>query len=154
MVTAASTADVAVILADASAGLVEQTRRHAAVTGLLGVGHVVLAVNKMDLVDWSEAVFDDVAEEFAILADAVGIASVVPIPISALKGDNVVDRSTEMGWYSGPTLLEHLETVELAPPEAGVDGWPPARAVGHPPRRRPPLRRAGRGRGAASRATT
>jgi len=122
MVTAASTADVAVILADASAGLVEQTRRHAAVTGLLGVGHVVLAVNKMDLVDWSESVFDEVAEQFAILADAVGIGSVVPIPISALKGDNVVDRSIEMGWYSGPTLLEHLERVELAPPEAGVTG--------------------------------
>jgi sulfate adenylyltransferase large subunit len=122
MVTAASNADVAVILADASAGLVEQTRRHAAVTGLLGVSHVVLAVNKMDLVDWSEAVFDDVAEQFAVLADAVGIPSVVPIPISALRGDNVVDRSTDMGWYSGPTFLEHLETVELVPPEAGTTG--------------------------------
>jgi sulfate adenylyltransferase large subunit len=115
MVTAASTADVAVILADASAGLVEQTRRHAVITGLLGVGHVVLAVNKMDLVDWSEDAFDVVAEEFAVLADAVGITSVVPIPISALRGDNVADRSTEMGWYSGPTLLEHLEMVEVVP---------------------------------------
>jgi sulfate adenylyltransferase subunit 1 len=129
MVTAASTADVAVILADASAGLVEQTRRHAAVTGLLGVGHVVLAVNKMDLVDWSESVFDDVAEEFAVLADAVGIESVVPIPISALRGDNVVDRSTEMGWYMGPTFLEHLETVELTPPSSGTGGRLPVQWV-------------------------
>ncbi len=122
MVTAASNADVAVILADASAGLVEQTRRHAAVTGLLGVGHVVLAVNKMDLVDWSEDAFDVVAEEFAVLADAIGIPSVVPIPISALRGDNVADRSTDMGWYSGPTLLEHLETVELVPPGSSAVG--------------------------------
>ena len=122
MVTAASTADVAVILADASAGLVEQTRRHAVITGLLGVGHVVLAVNKMDLVDWSEDAFDGVAEEFAVLADAVGITSVVPIPISALRGDNVADRSTEMGWYSGPTLLEHLEMVEVVPPGSSAVG--------------------------------
>ena len=116
MVTAASTADVAVILADARAGLVEQTRRHAAVTGLLGVGHVVLAVNKMDLVGWSEDAFDQVAQDFAVLADAVGIDDVTPIPISALCGDNVVDRSTEMGWYGGPTLLEHLESVAVVPP--------------------------------------
>src|SRR6185312_10302672 len=88
----------------------------------LGVNHVVLAVNKMDLVDWSEDAFDVVAEEFAVLADAVGIPSVVPIPISALRGDNVADRSTEMGWYSGPTLLEHLEMVELVPPGSSAVG--------------------------------
>jgi sulfate adenylyltransferase large subunit len=115
MVTAASTADVAVILVDARAGLVEQTRRHACVTGLLGVDHVILAVNKMDLVDWSEDRFDELAEEFAVLADAAGIRSVAPIPISALRGDNVVEPSVEMGWYSGPTLLDHLEDVELSP---------------------------------------
>ncbi len=122
MVTAASTADVAVILVDARAGLVEQTRRHACVTGLLGVRHVVLAVNKMDLVDWSEDAFDAVAEEFAVLADAVGIPAVIPIPISALQGDNVVDRSIEIGWYSGPTLLEHLESVEIAAPAGAAVG--------------------------------
>jgi sulfate adenylyltransferase large subunit len=122
MVTAASTADVAVILVDASAGLVEQTRRHACVTGLLGVHHVVLAVNKMDLVDWSEDAFDAVAEEFAVLADAVGISAVTPIPISALRGDNVVDRSTEIGWYAGPTLLEHLETVDIESPAGAATG--------------------------------
>ncbi|HEY1279202.1 MAG TPA: GTP-binding protein [Acidimicrobiales bacterium] len=122
MVTAASTADVAVILVDARAGLVEQTRRHACVTGLLGVGHVVLAVNKMDLVDWSEDAFDAVAEEFAVLADAVGIGTVTPIPISALQGDNVVDRSTDIGWYGGPTLLEHLETVEMVAPAGAAVG--------------------------------
>jgi sulfate adenylyltransferase large subunit len=122
MVTAASTADVAVILVDASAGLVEQTRRHACVTGLLGVQHVVLAVNKMDLVDWSEDAFDAVAEEFAVLADAVGIGAVTPIPISALRGDNVVDRSTEIGWYAGPTLLEHLETVDVVAPAGAATG--------------------------------
>jgi sulfate adenylyltransferase subunit 1 len=120
MVTAASTADVAVILVDARSGLVEQTRRHACVTGLLGVSHVVLAVNKMDLVDWSEDAFDAVAEEFAVLADAVGISAVTPIPISALRGDNVVDRSTEIGWYAGPTLLEHLEAVDIAAPAGGA----------------------------------
>jgi sulfate adenylyltransferase subunit 1 len=101
---------------------VEQTRRHACVTGLLGVGHVVLAVNKMDLVGWSEDAFDAVAEEFAVLADGAGISAVVPIPMSALLGDNVVDRSTEMGWYGGPTLLEHLETVPVVPPHAGPIG--------------------------------
>jgi sulfate adenylyltransferase subunit 1 (EFTu-like GTPase family) len=111
-----------VILVDARAGLVEQTRRHACVTGLLGVDHVVLAVNKMDLVDWSEDAFDAVAEQFAVLADAVGIASVTPIPISALRGDNVVDRSTDIGWYGGPTLLEHLERVEMAAPAAAAVG--------------------------------
>jgi sulfate adenylyltransferase large subunit len=122
MVTAASTADVAVILVDARAGLVEQTRRHACVTGLLGVDHVILAVNKMDLVDWSEDRFDELAEEFAVLADAAGIRSVAPIPISALRGDNVVEPSTEMGWYSGPTLLDHLEDVELPPRGAAAVG--------------------------------
>jgi sulfate adenylyltransferase subunit 1 len=122
MVTAASTADVAVILVDARAGLVEQTRRHACVTGLLGVDHVILAVNKMDLVDWSEDRFDELAEEFAVLADAAGIRSVAPIPISALRGDNVVEPSTEMGWYSGPTLLDHLEDVELSPRGAAAVG--------------------------------
>jgi sulfate adenylyltransferase subunit 1 len=113
MVTAASNADVAVILVDVTHGVVEQTRRHACVAGLLGVGHVVLAVNKMDLVGWAESAFDEVAQDFACLAEAVGTRSVRPIPLSARRGDNVVDRSTDMGWYTGPTLLEHLETVEV-----------------------------------------
>jgi sulfate adenylyltransferase large subunit len=130
MVTAASTADVAVILVDARAGLVEQTRRHACVTGLLGVDHVILAVNKMDLVDWSEDRFDEVAEEFAVVADGAGIRSVAPIPISALRGDNVVEPSVEMGWYSGPTLLDHLEALELsARGDAAVGGRLPVQWV-------------------------
>ncbi len=151
MVTAASTADVAVILVDARAGLVEQSRRHACVAGLLGVGHVVLAVNKMDLVDWSEDAFDAVAEEFAVLADAVGITDVTPIPLSALRGDNVVDRSTEMGWYSGPTFLEHLETVEVAAVgDASIGARLPVQwVIRHD--RRPAVRRPGGGRGAADR---
>ena len=137
MVTAASTADVAVILADAPPGLVEQTRRHAAVTGLLGVGHVVLAVNKMDLVDWSEDVFDAIAEEFAVLADAVGIDSVVPIPISALRGDNVVDRSTEMG---GPPARSSSTSSRWSwRRRSGIHGRPAPGAVGDPPRGRAAL---------------
>ena len=118
MVTGASNADLAVILLDAVNGLTDQTRRHAAVTALLGIRYVVLAVNKMDLVNWSEARFDELAGEFDVLAVRLGIAHVQPIPISALLGDNVVDRSLDGAWYEGPTLLEHLETV---PVEAGED---------------------------------
>ncbi|WP_299538435.1 sulfate adenylyltransferase subunit 1 [uncultured Streptomyces sp.] len=111
MVTGASTAELTVILVDARNGVVEQTRRHAAISALLRVPHVVFAVNKMDLVGYLEPVFTAITEEFAAYADALGIPEVTAIPISALTGDNVVDRSTTMSWYSGPTVLEHLETV-------------------------------------------
>jgi sulfate adenylyltransferase large subunit len=113
MVTGASTADLAVVLVDASAGLLEQTRRHAAIAATLGIPRVVLAVNKMDLVDWAEERFDELAEEFACFADPLGFAAITPIPLSALHGDNVVDRSSTAGWYAGPTLLGHLEEVPV-----------------------------------------
>ncbi|MDQ1645275.1 MAG: sulfate adenylyltransferase subunit 1 [Cryptosporangiaceae bacterium] len=113
MVTGASTADVAVVLVDARHGLVEQSHRHAAVAALLRVGHVVLAVNKMDLVHFAEEVYDGIVADFDVLASQLGIGSVTAIPLSALHGDNVVEPSGNLGWYAGPTLLEHLETVPV-----------------------------------------
>jgi sulfate adenylyltransferase subunit 1 len=113
MVTGASTAELAVVLVDARNGVVEQTRRHAAVAALLRVPHVVLAVNKMDLVDYAEPVFAAIAQEFGAYAASLGIDDVTAIPISALAGDNVVEASATMDWYGGPTLLEHLETVPV-----------------------------------------
>lgn len=111
MVTGASTAELAVVLVDARNGVVEQTRRHAAVAALLRVPHVVLAVNKMDLVAYAEPVFAAIAEEFTAYAASLGVPEITAIPISALAGDNVVEPSAHMDWYHGPTVLEHLETV-------------------------------------------
>ncbi|GAB2921788.1 sulfate adenylyltransferase subunit 1 [Streptomyces mayteni] len=113
MVTGASTAELAIILVDARHGVVEQTRRHAAVAALLRVPHVVLAVNKMDLVGYAEPVFATIAAEFTDYADSLGVPEVTAIPISALAGDNVVTPSATMDWYGGPTVLEHLETVPV-----------------------------------------
>lgn len=113
MVTGASTAELAVVLVDARNGVVEQTRRHAAVAALLRVPHVVLAVNKMDLVDYAEPVFAAIAEEFTTYAASLGVPEITAIPISALAGDNVVSPSAHMDWYGGPTVLEHLETVPV-----------------------------------------
>ncbi|MEU9043792.1 MULTISPECIES: GTP-binding protein [unclassified Kitasatospora] len=113
MVTGASTAELAVVLVDARNGVVEQTRRHAAVAALLRVPHVVLAVNKMDLVDYAEPVFAAIAAEFTAYAASLGVGDVLAVPISALAGDNVVEPSAHMDWYGGPTLLEHLETVPV-----------------------------------------
>jgi sulfate adenylyltransferase subunit 1 len=113
MVTGASTAELTVILIDARNGVVEQTRRHAALAALLRVPHVVLAVNKMDLVDYQEPVFAAIAEEFTAYALELGVPEVTAIPISALAGDNVVEPSANMDWYGGPTVLEHLETVPV-----------------------------------------
>ncbi|MFF8411745.1 sulfate adenylyltransferase subunit 1 [Streptomyces omiyaensis] len=112
MVTGASTAQVAVVLVDARHGVVEQTRRHAAVAALLNVPHVVLAVNKMDLVGYAEDVFARIADEFTEYGRALGIAAMTAIPVSALRGDNVAQPSGRMDWHTGPTLLEHLETVD------------------------------------------
>jgi sulfate adenylyltransferase subunit 1 len=112
MVTGASTAELTVILVDARNGVVEQTRRHAAIAALLRVPHVVLAVNKMDLVGYRESVFAAVAKEFTAYAAELGVAEVTAIPISALAGDNVVDHSARMPWYGRPTVLEHLESVQ------------------------------------------
>jgi sulfate adenylyltransferase large subunit len=114
MVTGASTADVAVILVDARKGVIEQTRRHSYITAMLDLPHVVYAVNKMDLVEFSEERFDEIARELAELSSVLGLHDTRPIPVSALQGDNVVERTEAMPWYAGPTLLEYLETVELA----------------------------------------
>src|ERR1041385_1544477 len=108
MVPGASTAELGIVLVDARQGVVEQTRRHAYILSILRVPHAVVAVNKMDLVDWSQERFDEIAAEL----DALGLVDMVVIPSSALQGDNVVDRSEHMPWYDGPVLLEHLETVE------------------------------------------
>ncbi|MFR0356636.1 sulfate adenylyltransferase subunit 1 [Streptomyces sediminimaris] len=113
MVTGASTAELTVILVDARNGVVEQTRRHAAIAALLRVPHVVLAVNKMDLVGYREPVFAAIAEEFAGHAAELDLPGFTPVPVSALVGDNVVERSAHMDWYRGPALLEHLETVPV-----------------------------------------
>jgi sulfate adenylyltransferase subunit 1 len=110
-VTGASTAELAVVLVDARNGLVEQTRRHLAVAAFLRVPHVVLAVNKMDLVDFDEPTFRRLESEFAVVARSLGVPDVVSVPVSALHGDNVAARSPHTQWYRGPTLLEHLETV-------------------------------------------
>jgi sulfate adenylyltransferase subunit 1 len=111
-VTGASTADVAVILVDARTGVVEQTKRHAAVAALLRVQHVVLAVNKMDLVGYAEEVFDRIVTDFAAAAASLKLETFTPIPVAALAGDNVVDRSEHMAWYTGTSLLEYLEEVQ------------------------------------------
>ena len=113
MATGASTADLAVILIDGTKGLLPQTRRHAFIASLLGISNVLAAVNKMDLAEYREDVFLELQDDFLALAAQLGIASVQCVPISALEGDNVVDRSKRMPWYQGPTLLEHLETVPL-----------------------------------------
>jgi len=113
MATGASTADLAVILVDATKGILSQTRRHAFIASLLGIRHVLAAVNKMDLVDFREDVFLNLQRDILQLTSELGIAHTQCVPISALAGDNVVDRSHRTIWYQGPTLLEHLETVPL-----------------------------------------
>jgi len=110
-VTGASTAELAVVLVDARNGVVEQTRRHLAVMAFLRVPHVVLAVNKMDLVDFDEPTFRRIESQFAAAASQLGVADVVSVPVSALHGDNIATRSATTPWYDGPTLLEHLEAV-------------------------------------------
>src|SRR6184192_1250665 len=106
MVTGASTADVAVILVDARKGVIEQTRRHSYITSILELPHVVYAVNKMDLVEYSEERFDEIVRDLAELGSQLGLHDARAIPISALRGDNVVDSTDALAWYAGPTLLE------------------------------------------------
>ena len=113
MATGASNADLAVILIDARKGVLTQSKRHSYICSLLGVRHVVLAVNKIDLVDYDQAVFDQIVADYAAFAKTLGFASVVPVPISARHGDNVTVRSEKTAWYKGPTLLEHLETIDV-----------------------------------------
>ncbi len=118
-ITGASTADVVVLLVDARTGVAPQTRRHAAVAALLGVPHLLLAVNKIDLVGFDEAVFDRIAADFDAYCRDLGVGEVTAIPTCALDGDNVVARSQRIGWYTGPSVLEYLETVPLSPLAAG-----------------------------------
>ncbi|WP_327006364.1 sulfate adenylyltransferase subunit CysN [Dactylosporangium sp. NBC_01737] len=121
MVTGASTADLALILVDARKGLVEQSRRHAFLCSLLRVPHLVLCVNKMDLVDYSQEVFERIADEFTSFAAKLEAPDLTVIPISALHGDNLVTRSEKMPWYEGPSLLHHLEHVHIASDRNLVD---------------------------------
>ena len=114
MVTGASTADMAIILVDARQGVLTQTRRHAYLVSLMGIRHVLLAVNKMDLVDFSAEAFTSICQSFETFTRDFGFASITPIPLSALKGDNLTERSANTPWYSGPTLMGCLETVEVS----------------------------------------
>lgn len=133
MVTGASTANLAIVLVDARKGVIEQTCRHSFIANLLRIQHVVIAVNKMDLVDWSEERFMEVQEEFRQFASRLGnIVDVTFIPISALKGDNVVEKSENMPWYQGPSLLYHLETVYIGSDENHVSARFPVQWVIRP----------------------
>ena len=114
MVTGASTSDLAIVLVDARKGLLEQSRRHATIVSLLRVPHIVLAINKMDLVDWSEDIYESIRNEFLEFSTRLEFTDVTVIPISALAGDNVVHRSENMPWYEGASLLHHLENVYIA----------------------------------------
>ncbi len=113
MVTGASTANLAIILVDARNGVLEQTIRHSFIASLLGIPHILICVNKMDLVEYKEEVFKEIQQQVVPFKEQMNIGDVRFIPISALKGDNVVDRSESMDWYSGPTLLETLETIDI-----------------------------------------
>ncbi len=121
MVTGASTADAAVILVDARQGVVTQTRRHSYLIALVGIRSVVLAVNKMDLVDFSQAVFDKIVADYQAFGEKIGLASFLAIPISALEGDNVTRCSASTPWYDGPTLLSHLESLTIADRKQSLD---------------------------------
>ncbi len=132
MVTGSSTADLSLVLVDARYGVVDQTRRHAAIAALLRVPHLAVGINKMDLVDWDEGVFERTASAMRDVATRLGLADVTCIPISALAGDNVVERSAAMPWYEGPTLLHHLEHVPLAPRGAAAEARFPVQWVIRP----------------------
>ncbi len=132
MVTGASTADLGLVLVDARQGLTEQSRRHAVILSLLRVPHMVLAVNKMDLVDYDQGVYDKIHQEFTSFATKLNIPDLEIIPISALKGDNVVNRSEHMDWYDGPSLMHHLEHVHVASDRDLVDARLPVQYVVRP----------------------
>ena len=132
MVTGASTANLAIILIDARQGVVEQTCRHAFIASLLGIKHLVLCINKMDLVEYKEEVFKEIKESFKEFSSKLGIQDIQYIPISALKGDNVVEKSTRMDWYEGPTLLYVLENVHISSDANFVDSRFPVQRVIRP----------------------
>jgi sulfate adenylyltransferase subunit 1 len=132
MVTGASTANLAIILIDARKGVVEQTHRHAIIASLLRIPHLVVCVNKMDLVEYGEEVFENIRREFEAFAAKLDVVDVHYIPISALNGDNVVDRSENMAWYDGPTLLYLLENIHIAGDRNRADARFPVQYVIRP----------------------
>lgn len=132
MVTGASTADLAVILVDSRKGILTQTRRHSYLVSLLGIKHVVLAVNKLDLVDYSQEVFDAITADYAEFAHEIGLDGFVAIPLSAYMGDNLTERSANTPWYSGPSLIEHLESVDIDDAAAAAPFRMPVQWVNRP----------------------
>ncbi|QTJ65110.1 adenylyl-sulfate kinase [Rhodococcus sp. ZPP] len=134
MVTGASTADLALILVDARKGVLEQTRRHAFIASLLGIPHLVLCVNKMDLVGWSEQRFEEIKEEFRQFAIKLEVHDLTFIPVSALRGDNIAQRTANMSWYEGASLLHHLEQVHVASDRNLIDARFPVQYVVRPQR--------------------
>ena len=132
MVTGASTANLAIILIDARKGMLEQTHRHAFIASLLRIPHAIVCVNKMDLVDYSQEVYDNIVKDFTAFSSKLGIKDVQFIPISALVGDNVVNRSENMDWYQGSTLMYHLETVHISSDYNHVDCRFPIQTVIRP----------------------
>ncbi len=135
MVTGSSTANIALILVDARNGVLEQTRRHSFLASLLGVPHLVLCVNKMDLVDWSQEQYESVVEDFRDFARRLDIHDLRFVPVSALEGDNIVDRSTNMDWYHGPTVLDLLEDIHIGSDHNMIDVRFPVQYVVRPHRR-------------------
>jgi sulfate adenylyltransferase subunit 1 len=132
MVTGASNCQLAIVLIDARHGVVEQTRRHSLIASLLGIQHIVVAVNKMDLVGFSQDVFSNICIQYAELAQKLNVPAITYIPISALNGDNVVDRSAHMNWYEGTTLLNHLETIDIGDTMSQTMGRFPVQLVIRP----------------------
>jgi bifunctional enzyme CysN/CysC len=132
MATGASTADVAVILIDARQGVLKQTRRHSFIASLLGIRHIVVAINKMDIVGYSQAVFEKIEADYRAFADKLGFESIVAIPISALEGDNITAKSANTRWFKGPALLPYLETIEVASDRAEKPFRMPVQWVNRP----------------------
>ena len=132
MVTGASTAELAIVLIDARHGVLTQSRRHGFIASLLQIPHMIVAVNKMDLVDYSEEVFRNIVSEYSKFAEQLDVENIIFIPLSALEGDNVVDRSSRMPWYEGSTLLHHLETVKVGADRNAVDFRFPVQTVLRP----------------------
>jgi bifunctional enzyme CysN/CysC len=132
MATGASTSELAVLVVNASKGLLTQTHRHARIVGLLGIRHLVMAVNKMDLVDWDERVFSEIVEEFQPLVNELGFESFQPIPVSALRGDNITVRSSAAPWYSGPSLLGYIEEIDVTRGAGDLEFRMPVQWVNRP----------------------
>ncbi len=132
MATGASTADLAIVMVDARKGVLPQTARHTRIAAMFGVRHIVLAVNKMDLAGWDRDTFEAIASAYQAVAEEIGVAQVSSVPVSALTGDNLTRCCTHMPWYTGPTLLEHLETVEIEQPAASRPFRMPVQYVNRP----------------------